>query len=336
MIVTNSLTGGGAERSMNLLANELTSRGWPIALVPINAGETDFIEPECEVFPIGREWRGSAFNTLSAIIKFNKVISNWKPDVLILNCDLPEMFGAFTSHHAKLIVIEHSSIPFITRLRVGKVVRKILTLRGVTWVAVSTHFKIWPTNQKPTAILQNSLGFSESNTMQNQISSQIKRLVYVGRLSPEKHPEVMIALAQHLKLPTEIIGDGFLRKSLEEESLAEKPEVTFHGFLHQPWMVLKSGDLLIIPSELEGDGLVVIEGMLANLPILLSDIPDFHRFKLPEKHYCKDLDGFISKINEYRDNLEALVVSPSIKESIIQERSPTAIGQSWVNFLVAL
>ena len=36
MVVTNSLAGGGAERSMNLLVNELASRGMALSLVPIN------------------------------------------------------------------------------------------------------------------------------------------------------------------------------------------------------------------------------------------------------------------------------------------------------------
>lgn len=37
-IVTNSLTGGGAERAMNLAANALHAAGIQVLLIPINHG----------------------------------------------------------------------------------------------------------------------------------------------------------------------------------------------------------------------------------------------------------------------------------------------------------
>ena len=88
MIVTNSLSGGGAERSMNLLANELTKRGWPVSLVPINSGKPDQVVPVCSVFPLNRIWNGSFLNTVVAFWNFNKVVNSWKPDIIVLNCDL--------------------------------------------------------------------------------------------------------------------------------------------------------------------------------------------------------------------------------------------------------
>ena len=44
MIVTNSLSGGGAERSMNIVSNEMHMRKWPTILVALNSGPRDLVE----------------------------------------------------------------------------------------------------------------------------------------------------------------------------------------------------------------------------------------------------------------------------------------------------
>ena len=54
-IVTNSLSGGGAERAMNLLADNLDKfEDLDVMLIPINAGPPDLIQPSCEISEINR------------------------------------------------------------------------------------------------------------------------------------------------------------------------------------------------------------------------------------------------------------------------------------------
>lgn len=337
MIVTNSLTGGGAERSMNMVSNELTKRGWPIALMPINSGEPDLITPTCEVFPLNRQWRGGVFNTLSAIIKFNQVVRSWKPDILVLNCDLPELFGALLLRRQVIVIVEHVNFPWSTRVKIGKIVRNILSARGGVWVAVSSHLGIWPTGKSPYAILQNPLTPSIETIQRTAITSHLKRLVYIGRLSsPQKRPELMLKIGVASGTDVEIIGDGLMRDTLQEEVLAKKLRVKFSGQIRDPWSHVQSGDLLIVPSAYEGDGLVVIEGMQKGIPMLLSDIPDFRRFGLPERNYCQTTDDFISRINEYRDDLGLLVVSEDVEGPILASRSLQVVGDSWEKFLNAI
>lgn len=333
MIVTNSLTGGGAERSMNLVSNELTRRGWPIALVPINSSDSDLITPICEVFPLHRQWRGSVFNTLSAIRKFNQVARAWKPDVIILNTDLPELFGALLFRKQLLLIVEHSNLAWAQRVRFGKIVRKILSLRAGVWIAVSSHLRIWPSGQSPRAVLQNPLAPSVGSMQKVAATSHLQRLVFLGRLSPEKRPELMLEIGARSGIDVEIIGDGFVKESLQDEVTKKNFKVTFRGYAHDPWSLIQSGDLLIVPSVSEGDGLVVIEGMERGTPLLLSDIPDFHRFGLPEKNYCKNVDAFVARIKEYREDLDSLVVPEDITGLILTSRSLEVVGDAWEKFL---
>lgn len=336
MFVTNSLTGGGAERSMNLVSNELTKRGWPIALVPINASEADLVTPACEIFPLNRHWQGNIFNTSSAILKFNKVVKSWKPDVIVLNCDLPELFGVFLNRRLKIVVVEHSNLAWSQRVRLGKLVRKILSRRKAVWVAVSSHLRIWPDGHVPRAVLQNPLTPSTRATRADHASSILKRLVFLGRLSPEKRPELLLEIGDQSGFEVEIIGDGFLKKQLQDEATKRNLKVTFSGYVHNPWSHFQPGDLLIVPSASEGDGLVVIEGMELRIPMLLSDIADFRRFGFPDLNYCNEANEFVARANQYQTKLNLLIVPEDIRNMMLASRSLGHVGDMWEEFLCSV
>jgi glycosyltransferase involved in cell wall biosynthesis len=336
MIVTNSLTGGGAERSMNLACNELTKRGWPVSLVPINSGPPDQVIPTCEVFPLERQWRGSLIGTLTAMWRFHRLVNYWKPDVIVLNCDLPELFGATLFSRHCLVVIEHVDRPWITRVKLGRVIRRILQLRGSKWVAVSSHFPIWPDARTPEFVLPNSILISPptlSATTGITRTENLNRLIFIGRLAPQKRPDWLIAIGEKTELPIEIIGDGAMKEFMQEAALERDLNVNFRGRIRDPWASFEEGDLLIVPSEYEGDGLVVIEGIQKCLPMLIADIPDFRRFELPEVNYCKNIEDFILSINLFRSNISALIIPNQVSVQILKTRSPEAVGDKWEELL---
>jgi len=332
MIVTNSLSGGGAERSMNLLSNELTKRGWPVSLVPINSGTLDQVVQECEVFPLERKWNGSLMNTIVALWKFNSVVRLWKPDLVILNCDLPELFGATLIGKQNLVALEHTSKPWGQRVLLGKIIRRILKFRKTTWAAVSTHLTIWPEGKKPTAVLQNPV-LLPAHKKERVTSDEIKRLVFIGRLSQEKRPDLALEIAKNTNLELIIIGDGLMKVELEKIALNESIKASFLGWVEDPWSEIESGDLLIVTSSFEGDGLIVVEGLAREIPMLLADISDLRRFDFPERNYGKDLNDFVALCENFRYKLHDLRVPQEISTSILAGRSIEIVGTSWVNFL---
>jgi glycosyltransferase involved in cell wall biosynthesis len=334
MFVTNSLTGGGAERSINLVCNELLRRNWQVCLVPINEGDPDQVVPECEVFPLNRQWRGTPLDTARALWRFNKTVRFWRPDIIVLNTDLPEMFGASLLFHPKLVAVEHSSIPWAKRTAFGKSIRRILAKRRVTWVSVSSHIDIWPERGKPHSILQNPI--SSRGDSKTPDISQIKRLVFIGRFSLEKRPEMALEIGAETGLVVEFIGDGALRRELETKASSRSIKARFRGQVNSPWAEIGTGDLLIVPSTTEGDGLVVLEGLQHGIPMLISDIPDFRRFGFPENNYCADFSAFVTRIKEFEGMPENLVVPFERADSILRERELSAVGDSWEAFLSSL
>lgn len=335
MIVTNSLTGGGAERSMNLVCNELGRRGWEVSLVPINSSAEDQVLPICEIFPLLRKWKGGVIPTILAYIKFNQIVRTWKPDVMVLNCDLPELFGALTFGRNCLVVLEHASVPWGHRQFLGRAVRQILDMRKTTWAAVSTHLNVWPTGKKPDAVLENPIvPISSIQAVASQ--GKIKRLIFIGRLSSEKRPELALEIARFSAIEIIMIGDGDLLESLKRKIAEESISAQFIGRVDNPWLELAAGDVLIVTSSSEGDGLVVIEGLQHGIPMLLVDIPDLRRFNFPDENYCSDLEDFISRLNSFTNNPSPLRVPSIIAEKILSGRSLNIVGDKWEEFLNSL
>jgi len=98
-------------------------------------------------------------------------------------------------------------------------------------------------------------------------------LTYVGRLAPEKHIDVLMAVAQQLPSSIKeqvhwlIAGDGPLR----EEMIKHKPDnMTFTGFLSEENLaeVYAGSTLLIFPSTTETFGNVVLESFACGTPVI--------------------------------------------------------------------
>jgi len=335
LIVTNSLTGGGAERSMNMLANELMHQGFIVGLIPINSGPADQIIPFCEVMPLNRRWPGGLRDTVRAYQKFNQVIYKWKPDILILNCDLPELFGALLIRSVPLVIVEHTSLPWNTRKKLGLTVRKILSLRRAKWVAVSSHLETWPNGNRFIAVIPNPVDLKiKKSRLKSNVA--LKRIVFVGRLSLEKRPQWLLEIARFVPFPIEIIGDGTLREELEYSAIKEKLSIKFLGQQLSPWDLIDQGDLLVIPSQYEGDGLVLIEAMLHRCPVLVADIPDLRRFNLAESNYCLGPQDFIRTIMKFEKNLDLLVIPKNLCQAELSSRSISSVGENWAMVLKTL
>jgi glycosyltransferase involved in cell wall biosynthesis len=103
-------------------------------------------------------------------------------------------------------------------------------------------------------------------------------LLFVGRLAPEKSPEVALEVVKRLQrdrldVGLILIGDGPLRRQLEAVVQRDRLRHTvFLGF-KQPDEVpfyYGLGDLLIHPARSEPWGLVIHEAMMAGVPVLCS------------------------------------------------------------------
>jgi glycosyltransferase involved in cell wall biosynthesis len=334
MFVTNSLSGGGAERATNILVNALSDLGNQVSLVAINDGPRDLIEPSCQTFELKRKWQGGLTSVLGAYFRLQRVIWKWRPDYLVLNCDIPEFLGSLTIGKHKLIAVEHATYPWINRLRLGKMTRKILSARKTKWVAVSRHLKIWGSDTLPDISISNAIAMPA--TERSKPSGPIKRINFVGRLSPEKQPLWVLEIAKQTGLPIRVFGEGLLKSELQNFGTENRVDAEYYGFVLNPWDFFDESDLLIIPSSFEGDGLVLVEALCNRIPFIASDIPDLRRFNLKDKNYALNVEEFSKSIIGNLNSIEYFLPEQTTVHEILRDREPAAVSSKWSSFLKSL
>lgn len=106
---------------------------------------------------------------------------------------------------------------------------------------------------------------------------EVKRVLYVGRLSPQKNISQLLGAAKELGdgFSIRIVGDGELKNALMERgSELGLNNVEFVGRMNGDRLIQEynKADIFVITSEREGMPLVVLEAMAAGLPIVGTDV----------------------------------------------------------------
>ena len=104
------------------------------------------------------------------------------------------------------------------------------------------------------------------------------RIGYVGRLAEQKRPDLLVQAFGDVRAPASlvVVGDGPLRPQVEA-AVRRSPargRITLEGFVPHDEVpaVLRSFDLLVLPSVYEEMGSVLTEAMACGLPVVASDV----------------------------------------------------------------
>ena len=115
----------------------------------------------------------------------------------------------------------------------------------------------------------------------------VPRLIFVGRLEPQKDPELILRALAPIRKPWALamVGVGSLESQLKElaEELKISARVSFLGRREDVPELLADHDLFLFPSRWEGFGLAVIEAAAAGVPVLASDLPVLRELLTPDQ-----------------------------------------------------
>jgi len=325
LIVSNSLSGGGAERSMRIINTGLGKVGIDSTLVCLNNSGKD-VASEKEII-LERAWKSGIINTFKNFRAFRKIVRDQSPNLVIANCELPELFVALIPFQIEnLICVEHTSRPWAGRRAMGVIVRLVLKIRGTEWVTVNRgQAGIWPFREE-SAYIPNPVG--PPLLGRNPIKGN--EFVYLGRLRPEKGIETILEAVAEANAKIDVFGSGNLENSLRDKFQAT---TNFFGFQANAWTHVSRDQTLIVASEYEGDGMVIVEGILAGLPILLLDNNDLRRFALPDSNYFKTKTELVEKINRAKKDCEQFRVGAEKTLAYKSERALENVLEKWLRII---
>ena len=162
----------------------------------------------------------------------------------------------------------------------------------------------------------NILSLSRQGECEIPKSPDTLRVVFLGRLQDEKGADRLLDAHNRLikegrRVELFVIGDGCdmdkLRAFTQENDLYDS--VRFFGFLDNPYIIMKSADLFVCPSRAEGFGLVLVEAMLLDLPVVSTscagpnEILDNGRYGMVVDN---SVDGIYSGIKAFIDEPQLL------------------------------
>ena len=282
---------GGAERLLSRVVDYLSRQGWRVAIITsLDAGRengdtTHWFEPAtAEIYHLPRfleqsQWRDFArYLICSRSVDVLWIVgSTFCYDLLSdLRAEFPRVAVAdllFNTVGHAANNRKHAQRIDLTFVENGEVLR-YLQDRGeaadrITLVPSGVDLHTYQPRPRDATIAE-ALGAASDELI----------VGYCGRWSVEKNPLAFIeiarrSLAEHLPLRFVMTGAGPLHAAIIEAiHQAAMPEGRFHllGELENLLPYLRSCDVLVVPSKLDGRPVVVLEALALGVPVLASRV----------------------------------------------------------------
>lgn len=297
----------GAARFAERLAAGLVTRGHDVHIVaPASSRRTSgtFVETiEGQQMTVHRwpSWRWPLHDWLRFVLPWmslprsRKLLDALQPDVVHFQSHIIigrgiviegakrdiRMIG--TNHVMPENVLDHTALPQVFRkpfIRWGwwmadRTFRRAAAMTTPTRRAA----EFLENNTSLTGVLPVSCGIDAHNYTPSFEPRNQNRLLFVGRLTGEKHVEVILQalslLDPTLNVQFDIVGDGDQRKSLEQatRTLGLEDRVVFHGRVSEPELREKytNASVFVIASIAELQSIATMEALASGLPVVGAD-----------------------------------------------------------------
>ena len=275
--VTATLTSGGSERVMSIVANKMQERGYEVEIVCLN--DQIVFYPIYEGIKITHvEVEAGTKSLPKKLWWFRKYIQKTQPDVVVAF-----MVSVYT---VTLLALTGVKIPVISSVRNDpaysnlrkKITRKILLPRSAHVVVQTQQIKKYFNKniQKKTTVIYNPVN---EKVFELQPIEKENRIISVGRLYPQKDQKMMIeAFAKVSKKYPQwsliIFGEGPQRKELEllVERLKVKDKVFLPGRSENIIDELNKSKVFCLSSIYEGMSNALVEAICVGLPIVTTKV----------------------------------------------------------------
>jgi glycosyltransferase involved in cell wall biosynthesis len=291
-LVISSLTSGGAERVMSIMANYWAKKGWEITLLALpDESVPPFykLEPCIKYIPLGVA--GNSPNGLAAISNnlkrirvLRSAIVESKPDVVISFLDITNVLTLLATRNLNVpILVDEQNNPAMYSIgRTWELLRRWTYPKADRVVAVTERALNYfsPQVQSHGCVIPSpalSLNVSENPSEKLLVKPA---LIAVGRLVPQKGFDLLLQAFAKLKdrypeWTLTILGEGVLRPELESlrDQLGLSDRVYLPGVVKNPHDFLKQADIFVMSSRFEGFPNALCEAMVCGLPTISTDCP---------------------------------------------------------------
>lgn len=337
LFLINTLGGGGAERVLVNLVNNMDKRKYDITVETMFSGGVNqsLLNPEihciCKnAFTI--KGISHIYKFLPAKYLYNKFLGKSNYDIIVgYMHNLPvKVISGCNVRHTKLIGWCHCGTVkkntyctcWFTKSGAKKSYERCDALAGVS-NTVTEGVKRFFNLSIPCQTIYNTNDVNMVRRLSEERVEGVQKkdnevsICAVGRLSFEKGNDRLIdavikLLDEGRKIKLYILGDGCEKDSLMKQIVNNKRDnsIKLLGFQKNPYPYIKNTDVFICPSRIEGLSTVVLEAVLLNKPVISTDVSGAKEILGKNNEYGLVVDnstqGIYSGIKQFLDNSEVL------------------------------
>lgn len=339
--VTSTLTSGGSERVMSLLANQLAIRGHKVEIMNLNQHIVFYPIDEHIKLSFAQDEIGGSI--LKKILWLRKHVKVEKPDVVV-----PFMEAVYC---VTLLALIGLKVPVISSERIDprysphfrNILRRIF-LPLTTHLVVQTEdikafYPIFI--QKKTSIIYNPISETVFHLQEEPKKNVI---INVGKLDEQKNQQLLIKAFARIadefpEWKLVIYGEGPERYALESlvERLKIKDKISLPGRCEKVIEEMNKAKIFAFSSDYEGMSNAIMEAVCVGLPIVTTNVSG-------AAELVKDGEGgFVVPIRDEKklaETLYKLLSDEELREKMAKHNKATApqfkldrIVDQWENLL---
>jgi GalNAc-alpha-(1->4)-GalNAc-alpha-(1->3)-diNAcBac-PP-undecaprenol alpha-1,4-N-acetyl-D-galactosaminyltransferase len=334
MLMIHSMRGGGSERQMSYIANEVATRS-ETSLVTLDESGNDAYALDARIQRIGLNMaskHGGFFRGLVAnvqrIRRIRRCIQNWKPNVVLSFCDSTNVLTLIACPSSIPVIISERSDPRHQRLSpIWERLRTRYYPKCSACVSQTDDVGKYLSDQRlvtanqlkviPSAIHIPDLNIDSLQNRRDELRP--KTLIYVGRLAAEKRVDRLLQAWSELRelhstWQLRLVGDGPERDSLQRlaADLGIESSVQWSLWSDDVWSLLRGAHAYCLVSQYEGFPQSMLEAMGAGLPVAVLDCSPAIRQTITDQ-----VNGLvISSPEDIGNILRHLLADSSLQESL--------------------
>lgn len=281
VFVNSSLSGGGSERVMTLLANQMVEDGYDVVMALCTHNEEVYkLNKDIKYFYLNENNSNGLMLRLTRLKELRSTIKKEKPDVVISFMSQINMYSliATIGFDTKVIVSERADPK--QRSKIHRMAENLLYTFCADKVVFQTEFVKKYFNsfiQKKSEIIFNPI---DVNSLPIYMGKRERCIAGIGRLTNQKNFELLInafiEFDQKISGYTlHIFGDGpllnRLKKIVNEKEMSQK--IVFHGYVKNIAEQIYKYNMYVSTSNFEGISNAMLEAMAMGIPTICTDCP---------------------------------------------------------------
>lgn len=327
VIVTRSMTSGGAERVIAQLANYFVQQGIKCRIITTDQSEVMYpLDNRITIVAIGKKANNKVLDRIIRYKLLRDMILSYKPDVVLT---MPEDTGiyailALIGTGIPVYVSERNNPWVMPDVKITRLLRKVAYpfAQGIIFQTQMAKSFFPQYIQKKGVVLQNPV--DATRIPEPYIGERKKVFAAVGRLEPQKNfPMLIKAFSEFHKEEKDyklvVYGEGRERSNIENliKELHLENFVSLPGRNKDVLNCINDCAAFILSSDYEGMPNALIEAMCMGMPVISTDCPSGG----PKEIIENEKNGLLIPVNDVQRMVQAMF-------NIIEDDRSCLLGQN--------